>query len=72
LSTLSGSLAERIPDMDTAAQRALQFVRSTSGVTTALVGMKQKNHVEENMALAQKPLLPEEAIGTLFNRTANR
>ncbi len=72
LSALPGSLAERIPDMDTAAQRALQFVRSTPGVMAALVGMKQKNHVKENMALAQKPLLSEEAIGALFNRTANR
>lgn len=72
LASLPNSLAERIPDLDTSAQRALQFVRSTPGVTAALVGMKQKNHVEENMAVAQKPLLTEEIISNLFDRTAKR
>ncbi len=41
-------IAEFLPGLDTDAQRALQFVRSTPGVGTALVGMAHVSHVEEN------------------------
>lgn len=41
-------IAEFLPGLDTDAQRALQFVRSTPGVGTALVGMARVAHVEEN------------------------
>lgn len=41
------------------AQRALQFTRSLSGVTSALVGMSSVQHVEENLQLAQRPRLTE-------------
>jgi len=34
-------------------QCAIQFVRSTPGVTAALVGMSRLQHVEENMELAK-------------------
>jgi len=30
-------------------QEAIQFVRSTPGITTALIGMSQVEHVEENL-----------------------
>ena len=40
-------------------QRALQFVRSAPGVTTALCGMKSKAHVLENLALLHVPTLAE-------------
>jgi aryl-alcohol dehydrogenase-like predicted oxidoreductase len=44
--------------VDTDAQRALQFARSTPGITCALVGMKTTAHAEENAALAKiEPLL---------------
>jgi predicted aldo/keto reductase-like oxidoreductase len=33
------------------AQAALQFVRSTPGIAAALAGMRQLQHVEENLAL---------------------
>lgn len=46
-------VAEAFPGLSTDAQRALQFVRSTPGVTTALVGMSQAEHVTENLALAK-------------------
>ncbi|MBI1760498.1 MAG: aldo/keto reductase [Acidobacteria bacterium] len=46
---------EAFPGLRTDAQRALQFVRSTPGVTTALVGMSQVEHVAENLALAKIP-----------------
>ena len=47
------SFARLSPGLETDGQRALQFVRSTPGVTTALVGMKQQKHVEENLQTAR-------------------
>src|SRR5258708_16092125 len=44
-------LAETLTGLDTDAQRAIQFVRSSPGVTTALVGMKNTDHAAENLAL---------------------
>jgi aryl-alcohol dehydrogenase-like predicted oxidoreductase len=40
-------LGELLPGLRSDAQRALQFVRSTPGVGTALVGMKRRAHVDE-------------------------
>jgi aryl-alcohol dehydrogenase-like predicted oxidoreductase len=68
---LQGRLARGLPTElhqvlggGTDAQRSLQFVRSTPGVGTALVGMKQAAHVRDNLALAQRePLLPEQIMG---------
>ena len=65
-SVLQGRLTRQLPQpvreaprgVDTDAQRALQFARSTPGITCALVGMKTTAHVEENAALAKiEPLL---------------
>lgn len=66
-SILQGQLASGVPmhiretlGGKTDAQTSLQFVRSTPGVTTALVGMASDLHVEENMALAKiDPASPE-------------
>ena len=58
-----------LPGLSTSAQRAIQFVRSTPGVTTALVGMKERRHVEENLALVQHPVLIPEQIRHLFDRS---
>jgi aryl-alcohol dehydrogenase-like predicted oxidoreductase len=52
---LPAVLAEHLPGLSTDAQRAIQFVRSTPGVGTALVGMKRVAHVEENAALVSVP-----------------
>lgn len=65
-SILQGQLARNLPPMvatvlpglATDAQRALQFVRSTPGIGTALVGMKSAAHVEENAGVAAVPLRP--------------
>lgn len=54
------------PSLQTDAHRSLQFVRSTPGLTTALVGMKRQEHVEENMALAKQPPLTRESFFALF------
>ena len=56
-SGLPPELGEALGDLESDAQRALQFVRSTPGVTVALVGMSQKDHVQENLTLAKIPLL---------------
>ena len=60
-------IGEFLPGLETDAQRALQFVRSTPGVGTGLVGMKQAAHVEENARLMSVPPLPWEEFGKLFN-----
>jgi aryl-alcohol dehydrogenase-like predicted oxidoreductase len=42
-------LSQHYPQARTDAQRALEFARTVPGVTTALVGMKNSAHVDENM-----------------------
>jgi aryl-alcohol dehydrogenase-like predicted oxidoreductase len=56
---LPQALADALPGLDTPAQRALQFVRSTPGITAALVGMARREHVGENLAVARVPPVPE-------------
>lgn len=63
---LPASVAEAFPGFATDAQRAIQFVRSTPGVTCALVGMKRKAHVEENLKVATVPPAPASAVEGLF------
>lgn len=46
---LPNSLTKKFPDNLTLAQKEIQFVVSTPGVTSAMVGMKGVDHVEENM-----------------------
>ncbi|MGH7267856.1 MAG: aldo/keto reductase [Candidatus Rokuibacteriota bacterium] len=64
--SLPAALREQVPGFETDAQRALQFVRSTPGVGTALVGMKRPGHVVENARVAQVPPLEEPAFRSLF------
>jgi aryl-alcohol dehydrogenase-like predicted oxidoreductase len=61
-------VAEAFPGLTTSAQRALQFVRSTPGVTTALVGMSNVAHVEENLALARVAPATRAQYLSLFSR----
>jgi aryl-alcohol dehydrogenase-like predicted oxidoreductase len=63
---LPAALAEVLTGLETDAQRALQFVRSTPGVGTALCGMKSTAHVEENARLVAVPPVPRQ---TLFTET---
>jgi aryl-alcohol dehydrogenase-like predicted oxidoreductase len=54
-------VGEALCGLDTDAQRAIQFVRSTPGLGVALVGMKQVAHVEENLAtVGVPPVRPED------------
>ncbi len=70
-SMLQARLASNLPDfvrqslvgLTTDAQRAIQFVRSTPSVATALVGMSHRAHVEENMMTARvAPLSVEDFL----------
>ena len=73
-SILQGQLTRNLPEiitntfqgLETDGQRALQFVRSTPGVTTALVGMKQVKHVEENLKTARVGPASWEEYAKLF------
>jgi aryl-alcohol dehydrogenase-like predicted oxidoreductase len=57
---LPQNIRETFDNLETDAQTSLQFVRSTPGVTTALVGMSKARHVEENLELAKiEPVSPE-------------
>ncbi len=58
---------EAFPGLRTDAQRALQFVRSTPGVTTALVGMSRTAHVEQNLELAGTSPATTESYLKLFS-----
>jgi len=59
-------VAQFLPGLQTDAQRALQFVRSTPGIGTALVGMKSVEHVEENAAVTGVSPLPAADFARLF------
>ncbi len=52
-------IREPLGSLSTDAQTAIQFTRSTPGITTALVGMSRREHVEENLQLAR--VLPASA-----------
>jgi aryl-alcohol dehydrogenase-like predicted oxidoreductase len=60
-------MAEFIPGLTTDAQRALQFVRSTPGITTALVGMKTTTHVDENAKIGALAPMAWEQFQRLFS-----
>lgn len=73
-SILQGQVARALPaelralfggNLESDAQCALQFVRSTPGLGTALVGMRQLGHVEENARLVGKLLAPPEKFHEL-------
>jgi aryl-alcohol dehydrogenase-like predicted oxidoreductase len=62
---LPPAIAEAFADLATPVQRALQFVRSTPGITSALVGMSQREHVTENLGVGRRAPATE-AVRGLF------
>jgi aryl-alcohol dehydrogenase-like predicted oxidoreductase len=61
---LPSELRTQLPGTRTDAQCAIQFARSTPGITVALVGMSNPVHVRENMELAAiPPATTEEYLG---------
>lgn len=63
---LPAILAETFTGMESDAQRALQFVRSTPGVDVALAGMSSVAHVAHNLATAHHPPVPLATLMKLF------
>ena len=70
-SLLQGQVARGLPEairdplgsLATDAQTGIQFVRSAPGITTALVGMSQRAHVEENLQLVGiAPAQPDDLV----------
>jgi len=59
-------VAQFLPGLETDGQRALQFVRSTPGLGTALIGMKSVEHVEENAMVTGVSPLPAAEFARLF------
>ena len=76
-SLLQGKMTKGLPKyiVDTLglrndAERALQFVRSSPGIKTALVGMSKVAHVRSNLRLVSEPLATSEQFAGLFDRGA--
>jgi len=65
---LPREIRARVPGVETDAQRAVQFARSTPGIGTALVGMKQVSHVEENLRVLDLAPLDSVDINALVPR----
>jgi aryl-alcohol dehydrogenase-like predicted oxidoreductase len=64
---LSAEIREPLGSLATDAQTASQFVRSTPGITTALVGMSHRAHVDENLQLVRVAPAPPEDYQRLFD-----
>jgi aryl-alcohol dehydrogenase-like predicted oxidoreductase len=54
---LPDEITRMLPTLRTDAQRAIQFARSTPGIASALVGMADKAHLVQNLAVAHVPTL---------------
>lgn len=64
---LPPTVREPLGELPTDAQTAIQFVRSTPGITTALVGMSSREHVEENLELVRVEPVKTEQFMQLFS-----
>lgn len=62
------ALQAAMPELANAAQRALQFVRSTPGVGTALVGLSDPAHLADLLAVAQNLPLPKERYLAMYEK----
>jgi len=66
---LPDDLRETLGSLSSDAQTAIQFVRSAPGVTTALVGMSRREHVEENLQLVRIAPVATKQFTQLFSPT---
>ena len=62
---------QAFPSLRTDAQRCLQFVRSTPEITSAVVGMREPDHIDENLEVAKGAPATPEALEELFKRAAS-
>ena len=74
-SLLQGQVARNLPPfvaqafgLENDAERALQFVRSAPGITTALVGMSRAEHARANAKLISIPPATIDQFSNLFSR----
>src|SRR5207237_2207421 len=74
-SLLQGQVARNLPTfvaqalgLESDAERALQFVRSSPGISTALVGMSRVEHVRANARLVSVPPATIDQFSRLFSR----
>lgn len=74
-SLLQGQVASNLPGfvaeamgLSNDAERALQFVRSAPGITTALVGMSRAEHARSNAQLLRVPTATVDQFSKLFSR----
>ncbi|HKX29587.1 MAG TPA: aldo/keto reductase [Blastocatellia bacterium] len=65
---LPAIVGDNLKGLRTDAQRAIQFTRSTPGITTALIGMSKIPHVEENLEVARIAPAPPNDYLKLFNQ----
>lgn len=68
LSNMPTGIAEQAPGLSTDAQRAIQFTRSTPGISVALVGMGRRAHVAENLGVGAVAPLERDAYQRLYRR----
>lgn len=66
---LPESVREPLGGLATDALTAIQFVRSTPGISTALIGMSSLKHVEENMQLVQIEPAHRDDYARLFSES---
>ncbi|MGK7875197.1 MAG: aldo/keto reductase [Xenococcaceae cyanobacterium] len=70
LGKITARIASALGDgLKTNGQRALQFTRSSPGLLTALVGMKNPSHVAENLALTRIPPMKEISFQSLISQS---
>ena len=55
LANMPDAVYQAFPGLATDAQRAIQFTRSTPGISVALVGMSRREHVLQNLGIALVP-----------------
>jgi aryl-alcohol dehydrogenase-like predicted oxidoreductase len=60
LKDMPETVTKLLPGLETNAQRAIQFTRSTPGISVALVGMGRREHVLENLGVARVAPAPRE------------
>jgi aryl-alcohol dehydrogenase-like predicted oxidoreductase len=74
---MQGRLTKELPEkflekfgdsLPTQAQRAIQFARSTPGITTALIGMSKAERVSENMAVSKVKPFSESEYYSFYGR----
>jgi aryl-alcohol dehydrogenase-like predicted oxidoreductase len=66
LQEMPDTIASAMPNLQTPAQRAIQFTRSTPGIAVAIVGMSRREHVLENLGVAAVPPLSPDGYLRLY------